>query len=360
MSESLPGTKSRFRGCLLGGAVGDALGYPIEFIHEEEIFKKFGKNGIEHLSQAGSPALISDDTQMTLFTANGILYGLTNSGKADTQYVFTAYCEWLNTQGTFRHWDDNKKNKMWLRQVPELNDQRAPGLTCLQALRTSRFGGSVEEPINDRKGCGGVMRVAPIGLFCGESNCAELAAEAAALTHGHPLGWLSAAVLAQIVHDIVHDSAVTLTETVIKSASKVSALYPEAEEIEGYIQHVSDLAHNSEISDLTGLHRCGEGWVGDEALYIGIYCALRYENDFAAAIRLAVNHDGDSDSTGSICGNILGAWLGEEAVSSAFELDRLELYGVIREIADDMHRAYCEGIPKNDPQWQRKYVSGEH
>lgn len=350
--------KSRFRGCFLGGAVGDALGYAIEFDDEDEIFGRYGEDGIQHLHEAGSPALISDDTQMSLFTANGILYSLTNFKSVALRSIFLAYCEWLNTQGTFRQWDKHEKAKMWLRPIPEMNALRAPGLTCLRYLRTSRWGGSIDEPVNQSKGCGGVMRVAPIGLFSGEENCAKLAAGAAALTHGHPLGWLSAAVLAQIVHDNVYEPCATLRETILSAAAKVTAIYPEADEIEGFLEHAADMAANPDISDLSGVHRCGEGWVGDEALYIAVFCALRHESDFAAAIRSSVNHKGDSDSTGSVCGNILGAWLGEEAVKSAFELNWLELCEVITEIADDLYTAAASGVPENDEDWTRKYVRG--
>ena len=355
----MPDIKSRFRGCLMGGAVGDALGYVIEFDSEEDIFDAYGAQGIRHLSQAGSPALISDDTQMSLFTANGILYSLTNFGEVNIQSIFLAYCEWLNTQNSFRQWDKSRKSTMWLRQVPEMNVLRAPGLTCLRALRTSRYGGTTDEPVNDSKGCGGVMRVAPIGLFCSDTDCAGLAAEAAALTHGHPLGWLSAAVLAQIVCDAVHSPSETLKDTILAAAAKVTAKFPDNDEIEGFLEYTADLAANPEISDLAGVHRCGEGWVGDEALYIAVFCALRYEKDFAAAVRCAVNHRGDSDSTGAICGNILGAWLGIEAVAKAFDTENLELRGTIEEIADDLYTAFNTGVPEESIAWQSKYVRGE-
>ena len=88
-----------------------------------------------------------------------------------------------------------------------------------------------------------------------------------------------------------------------------------------------------------------------------MFCAVRYQNDFAAGIRAAVNHKGDSDSTGAICGNILGAWLGEEAVEKAFDLKRLELADVTRTIADDLYRLEEGLVPKpgEDRDWDWKY-----
>lgn len=117
------------------------------------------------------------------------------------------------------------------------------------------------------------------------------------------------------------------------------------------------LALDRNVPDLDGIHQLGEGWVGDEALAIAVFCAVRYQNDFAAGIRAAVNHKGDSDSTGAICGNILGAWLGEEAVEKAFDLKRLELADVTRTIADDLYRLEEGLIPKpgEDRDWDWKY-----
>ena len=65
----------QIRGCLFGGAAGNALGYNVVFLDEEGIKKQYGEKGITEyqISREGGKALISDDTQMTLFTANGLL-----------------------------------------------------------------------------------------------------------------------------------------------------------------------------------------------------------------------------------------------------------------------------------------------
>ena len=116
--------KSRYRGCLLGGAVGDALGYPVEFMKENEIFRKYGEKGIQLLSQAGNPAVISDDTQMTLFAANALI------GSASThcdwrETLLRAYQEWLGTQGDVCCIRDDPRPRMWLYEVEE--PSRLPG-----------------------------------------------------------------------------------------------------------------------------------------------------------------------------------------------------------------------------------------
>ena len=117
--------KSRFLGCLLGGAAGDALGYPVEFIGEPAIRNRFGPAGIGRLDQAGQPALISDDTQMTLFAAEGILYARA-TGTALRKALWTAYLEWLGTQGDHSRMDPDHP-QMQLYGEPRLHARRAPG-----------------------------------------------------------------------------------------------------------------------------------------------------------------------------------------------------------------------------------------
>ena len=95
----------KIRGCLFGGAVGDALGYPVEFMGEKAIFSQYGDKGIQEyeLDPISGKALISDDTQMTLFTANGLLVGDTRGHMRGIQgpphsYVHNAYHDWMRTQ----------------------------------------------------------------------------------------------------------------------------------------------------------------------------------------------------------------------------------------------------------------------
>ena len=64
---------TRCQGCLIGGAIGDALGYPIEFMSQESIFSKYGSDGLTDYVLTNNIAQISDDTQMTLFTADAII-----------------------------------------------------------------------------------------------------------------------------------------------------------------------------------------------------------------------------------------------------------------------------------------------
>ena len=147
---------------MLGGAVGDALGYTVEFMTERDIFSRFGKNGITGYSVSlNGIAEISDDTQMTMFTANGLLFAHACGGNY-IDGIATSYRDWLDTQ--FGVFSQRNPRAAWLGNIPGLYSPRAPGNTCVSSLRQKKLG-SVAHPINHSKGCGGVMRVAPIGLF---------------------------------------------------------------------------------------------------------------------------------------------------------------------------------------------------
>ena len=332
-------------GCLIGGAAGDALGYAVEFNREDWIFSRYGSAGITEYELTNGKALISDDTQMTLFTAEGIL--LAKNPMNYTAYIsgmFDAYQEWLRTQRFSRK---VRKNRLWLADIKELNDRRAPGITCLNSLERGELG-SIYEPINNSKGCGGVMRVAPIGLYYSpdEMEWQEIdtrGAQAAALTHGHPLGYISAAGLVHIVNLAMYRPEMSLLQIMEDMIEKVPVLFmdddpEECEIFKNLLRKAVDLATDNDITDdLDAIHQLGEGWIGEEALAIAVYCALKHDNDFDAAIISSVNHNGDSDSTGAIAGNILGTYLGIDAIPDKYT-ENLELIDIIRKVAENLSK----------------------
>ena len=363
--------QDKFRGCLIGGAAGDALGYAVEFMREIRIFFQYGENGITEYELKDGKARISDDTQMTLFTAAGLLVGTTRGmmrgimGKY-SEYILHAYKDWLKTQERKYPLLD-EQHASWLVNVPELVERRAPGNTCLAALRMDVYG-TIEEPINNSKGCGGVMRVAPIGIYFNGKDVpvqdiARIGAEAAALTHGHILGWMPAAALVQIIHEVSQDG-VGIREAVKHTLDTVRAMWPETREREYFtvlIEMAVELV-DEDISDLDAIHKLGEGWVAEETLAIAVYCALKYENDFDRGLIASVNHNGDSDSTGALTGSILGAKLGLTGIPEKY-VKNLELKDVIMEIADDLYHD-CQmseyDFEHRDPVWIQKYIEGDY
>ena len=282
----------RYLGCRYGLSLGDALGAPVEFSDIFDIKSKYGKNGVDDLypySQlpAGS---YTDDTQMTIAT----ILGLINSSIKNINpivSIYQQYLEWLITQ-------HDSKNR------------RSPGRTCLSALSSSKIG-TMNNPLNNSKGCGGVMRVAPIGFAFSSGDSAFLyGAKAAAITHGHPSGYLSAGFLSELIYHLSKkinpvDAIILTRQSLIKYSGHKETL------------SIVDKACNLSLENRSiesSIKSLGKGWVGEEALAISIYCSLKYRDDWKAGVFAAVNHSGDSDSTGSITGAILGTLLGIEAI----------------------------------------------
>ncbi len=361
----------KFRGCLIGGAAGDALGYAVEFFSESFIKARFGEKGIAEYQLRDGLARISDDTQMTLFTANGLLVGTTRGymrGIMGTypSYVATAYLEWYKTQMASYAHCNREFATCWLLNVPELFAARAPGNTCLSAINAG-CSGTPERPINNSKGCGGVMRVAPVGLYFGESRKPPhavdmIGADIAALTHGHEMGYIPAAMLVHIIRLVSHNDDITLKEAVLDGMAAMKRIFTRAKHLPAFLELMEKAMELAEGNgdDLDAIHALGPGWCGDEALAVAIYCALKYSNDFDKAIIAAVNHGGDSDSTGAITGNILGAYLGLSAIPEKYTKN-LELLDVITEIADDLYYdcnidEYTRSTDPRDIAWEEKYV----
>ena len=344
--------QDRIRGSLIGGAIGDALGYPVEFIYSfGEIQKRYGERGItrldtkqhwlEEAEQAGK-AVVSDDTQMTLFTANGLL-NAKKQGILLKYGICSAYIEWYLTQIGKK---SPKYKDCWISNVPELNHRRAPGNTCMSSLDDIYRG---KEPMNNSKGCGGVMRVAPIPLYAAVQDrmsieeADHLAGDAAEITHLHPLGYISAALVAHIIYCLVGDELPTrqsLEDYIHEGMEAMEKLFPGSSYDVKYLGELANkaiiLAENDK-PDVTNIESIGEGWTGEEALTIALYCALKHFDSFEEAMIAAVNHGGDSDSTGAVTGNILGAAIGYEAIPQFYK-DDLEMHDLILHMADDLYR----------------------
>ena len=386
--------KDCIRGSLMAGAAGDALGYPVEFKNRGSILSKYGSRGITQFEIASNgKALVSDDTQMTLFTANGILMGITRGcmrgvGVEPENYVDGAYIDWYYTQTgdlpSFKKKEDF--HYTWLRDLPELAQNRAPGTTCMSACRCLI---NHERPKNNSKGCGGIMRVAPMGLFdaafqvrnnrgfyYSTVRLAEAGAKIARITHLHPLGYLPAALMALLIARVI-----PLTPEEVKSSiydivqdGLDIMMEMESDEHFGDKEYLRKLTRNavelakSDVKDADAIRRLGEGWTAEEAWAISLFCSIRHIDSMKDAIIAAVNHDGDSDSTGSITGNIMGAIYGYETIKDEclfcpvgreFE-ETIELHNIILALADDLFSGciISDYSPIDTPerkQWYERY-----
>jgi ADP-ribosylglycohydrolase len=373
----------RVRGCLLGGALGDQLGSGVEFLSLEEIRRRFGAAGVTGPSPAyGREAgRVTDDTQMTLFVAEGLVRAEAvrreRSAAADPLVPLAhAHLRWLHTQGAVAasvergrvdgripSGDGPSAEPIvsgWLVTETWLHQARAPGRTCLSGLRALPRDPPVPAR-NGSKGCGGVMRVAPVGLARPpHAGPAALAYDIAGLTHGHPTGRIAAAGLAQIVSEVLagRDFA-----EAIASASNVLRRWPGHEETLDAIDLAVVLARRSRTAGGPAPEAIeellGGGWIAEEAIGIALCCAMIAEagveagtapdEAFRAGALRAVNHSGDSDSTGAIFGNLAGARFGDTALPPDWVSD-LEGRATIEAVAEDLAAAFAPGWEEREPE----------
>lgn len=342
------------RASLILGAVGDALGAAVEFMKYDEIVAKYGDNpnpikGIQRLDEAyGKKGAITDDTQMTLFAADGLLSAYKRGAERGilgeySGYTTLSYLRWLETQG------ETNSNYLILEgwgssdlfELIKTQGRRGPGNTCLSALRSI----SKDEPIarNDSKGCGTVMRVAPVGIFFGnlisetsKENLQKVYDEGvkdAAITHGNETAHHASGLLAVIIALVLHG------EQLENATQKALELFGTPD--------VSDIANKAiqlanEVPSTDNLQTLGEGWIAEEALAIALYCSLLCAKgalSVESALRLAVNHNGDSDSTGAITGNLIGISLGTERIPQSLigtDTEVASLIELLRKYGEDL------------------------
>ncbi len=316
--------KERIVGCLIGGAIGDALGYPVEFLSAEKIFSS-NPNGLRRFvpSLDANPGVISDDTQMTLFTADALLTWLktspSNPRRRSLQDLLVhSYLDWYTTQESFFGEASLGVVGSALLNERWLFARRAPGLTVMAALERAKDSADhylpFEEAQNSSKGCGSVMRSSPFGLMYdwGLDQIYSEAVKASKITHGHNTAGVSAGALALIIRFVLEGGG--LEESVFATLDFIEG-HNDGDQGATYDSLLNAvLMSRSAPGNHQEIERIGAGWVAEEALSIAVYAALSYpgKDDIISALSLAVSHSGDSDSTGAICGNILGALHGIE------------------------------------------------
>ena len=338
----------RVRGCLVGGAVGDALGAAVEFDSLAAIRRRHGSAGVRELERCyGGIGRFTDDTQMTLFTAEGLLRAA-GDGLAPEVAIERALWRWLWTQGDpvprrlAAHADG------WLFAAETLHAPRAPGNTCLSALRARVRARSEQQPLrrplNSSKGCGGVMRVAPAGIVAARLDLDPwtLGCDAARLTHEHPAGWDTAGLFAEIIATVLDGADLARAVTQVWARRRDACHLDTRLAIDAALT----LVRTGEPADAAKVESLGAGWVAEEALAIALYCALAAES-VEDALSLAVTHSGDSDSTGAIVGNLLGAARGAAALPPRW-VAPLEFGDGLVTIADDLTALRLDGAVPAD------------
>lgn len=298
---------------LFGLALGDALGWPVEFLKLSQIKARYGATGIQ---EPPDPALYTDDTQMTIALAEGLLdAGLNTSLDAQMNAVGRRFIDWL-------HSPDNN---------------RAPGGTCINGVE--RFESGMHWSVSGiagSKGCGSAMRVAPIGYLYqhDEPRFYDVAKASGVITHGHPAA-VAASIAAAYAVKLALDG-VPLHEYLPRIAEFVDGV---SDEFDQALRRVGQVGAWTDT--YAAIKHIGEGWVGEEAVALALFCVIQHPDDYVACVRLGANIDGDSDSVASIAGGIQGARLGLDSLPSSW-VARCENAAYLDELARRMAEARGE------------------
>lgn len=334
---------SRLLGCLLGGALGDAFGHAVEPQSLQMIRTRHGPDGLLDPVLRGGQLLVSDATQMVLFTLEGLLRAREAGAEDPLPWLREAYLDWWLTQqpGSPSRWPFAPHGALAL--APALQACRAPGMTCLSALAAGGHGTGACPP-NQSKDCGPVTRAAPFGFGIApaagsasrtsRSAAAGLAARASAITHGHPETLAAAAVVAGAVHSLVASAkppapagaAGPPLGGAIIVARRVAREWARAPLTGALLDCAAALARQEGVSPAGRAARLallGEGRAAEEALAIAAFAALA-GCDFKQAVRIAANHGGDSGSTAALAGNLRGAHCGVAELPHAW-VERLDV-----------------------------------
>ncbi|MDT0167514.1 ADP-ribosylglycohydrolase family protein [Pseudarthrobacter sp. BRE9] len=344
-----PSLKSRIHGALLGGALGDALGYAVQADSIGAIRQRFGAQGLTGFDPLSGPWPFSDDTQLTLYTVDGLVEALewANSGVgADVNAcLWLAYLRWLAAQGKDAGPSAPTPQPRWIDRNEVFRQNRHPDQDCVSGLATGEMGTSVR-PVNpEAKSAGTVMRSAPFGLIphIAPDAVYKLSADAASLTHGHPSARQSAGIFSLLIHKLVSGEA--LRNAAADVTAHAAALPGVAPELPDGLEAALRLADKAIVAPEELVQVLGGGWTAAEALAVALYAVLATLPDdgadaqparhFQDALSLAVNHGGPSDTTGSLAGNILGALYGEDCLPVQW-LGALEAPDVVRGMADQL------------------------
>lgn len=360
--------QSAYRGCLLGMAVGDAMGYTVDNRSWQEIQEDYGPNGLLGYDLVNGYADVTSYTQLAAFTCNGLLFGLTRGQMLGKMAPFIKYIalssrEWAASQ---RSWGRPSRNYCWLLRRQELCRRYCMDTRMLDTLSRETLG-TLETPVNNFSSPGGLTSAIGVGLFFDEDRMDQqeidrLGAEAVALTHGSPTAFLSGAVLAHLMSRLLEKPKASLKALAIEAVeamkNQFGHQYSQAYEIATLVRHAITYAESPNLRGGEVMERLGCDSAA-QVLAGAVYACLASRGDFDAAMILAVNHSGRSAAVGAIVGAVLGIRLGEEALPD-FYIECLEPAETLRELADDLYTG-CpmeKGNKLFDLDWDYKYLHG--
>lgn len=350
---------SACQGCLLGLAVGDAMGYPVDEKHWDEIQEDYGPNGLLGYDLVNGRAIGSACTQVAAYVSNGLLLGITR-GRPERyiQFAGISLREWARAQYFPR---DPEKSWCWVAKLPLMRGRKYKDSRMLDALRLETLG-TMEKPINRANSAGGLPGAAVVGLACGgkgmdRSIAPVLGAQVVALTHGSSEAFLCGSILAESIASILENDRLPLSEHILRATDRMLSRfgigYPQAQPLAELMRHTVRQAEDREADPREYMEKMGCDSAA-ECLAGAVYACCVWENDFDNAMILSVNHSGKSAVVGSLTGALMGAKMGVEALPD-FYLESLEPAPILKELATDL----AVGSPTTglfDDDWDHKYV----
>lgn len=363
--------RDHYRGCLLGLAIGDAMGYPVDTRTWSQIQEDYGPYGLMGYDLRNGYAEVSSHTQIAAFSCNGLLLGQTRGqvyGKMApfVRYVGLSQQEWAIGQ---RRYDQPGRNHCWVFRVSEMRHRHCTDTRMVETLNRGKLG-SLEDPVNRYDTPGSLASGIAAGIFADSGRLKQpesdrLGAECVALTHGHPLAFLPGAAVAHLISNCLRQPEKPLKLLVREMLRALQEQfvreYPrEVGQITALVEQAVSLAEERLTQPVTAMERlkCD---TGAEVLAGAVYAALFCEDDFDNAMVIAANHSGRSAAVSCLTGAILGARMGEEGLPD-FYMDGLYIADVLRELADDLITGcpMVRGSGLFDGDWESKYLHGEY
>ena len=355
---------NRFRGCLLGMAVGDAMGAAVEKKSYEEICETYGPAGLLGYDTVNGLAEITSYTQVAAFAVNGLLLAISKGQSQEAMaYTVMALKEWASVQHFPK--DPHRRN-CWLRGTAAFRRRKCMDPRTLDALTRDALG-TPRRPANQAEGPGSLTVAVAMGLYFHPERMqfhqiGVLGAQTVALTHGEPATFLCGGVLAYVIAAILNDPEGELESHFRLAAQTVAdqfgGEFPQALRLRKTILDTVEKAKDPAaqpvaVMESIGCNTCVQVLCG------AMYAVLAGRGDFDTSAIIAVNHSGKSAAVGAVTGAILGALLGEESLPE-FYLECLEAGQVLQTLATDLWQCYDKPGAKRlfDMEWDRKYTHG--
>jgi len=312
--------RDKILGVVFGTAVGDALGYPVEFLNLEQIEQKFpgGFTDYPRLVSNGTRkvAQYSDDTQMMIATFKGLLRAETWDDLDHAGELIAAeYVRWSKS--------------------PENN--RAPGAACMYGCSNLDKGVPWRKAgKEDSKGCGTAMRAMAYGVWHWKDpkKAAHWAAEHSLMTHNSKSAMAAAAGVA---------TAVAMGIQGYHYSEMYAAAWEAADQYDSECSMMlasilSKWWDQSPEEVLTHF----KGWRGDESLAASFWCFTKHPRSYKNAVLRAVHSPGDSDSLGAITGALIGSRLGVKSIPEHF-IKNIESTDALLELVEELKQVVYSG-----------------